>query len=134
MAYRDRHYCMSCGNTSYVKVYEHEVASFRVDLIAAQERAAEMEWKVAAAIYRIRQSEEQAEAFLRITNRPDYDPFYLDEEREPTDEELREAEQWLNNPPSPSGNFVSGGQAEAGYGTLDLEGFTWQDERNSKPL
>lgn len=90
MTYSDTYRCVACRNTSYVIVYEDEAAKFRLDVADAREAKDIIEWEVAAAIYRIDETEEEIDAFLALTTLPEYQgTFYLDE---PTDDELREIE------------------------------------------
>lgn len=122
--WKNGYFCSSCPNTSYVKVYESEVAEFRVDLALAKavKEITEAEEEVNRLYKKYRLNDELLEAFIEIIERPEYDPAY---DREPTDEELRaieaeneaaEIRDWLGEPPT------AREQRDAAYGVLDLDG------------
>ena len=99
MTYSDKLRCISCRNTSYVIVYEHWAADFRRDVAAAHEELKDLfAWELAAAIEGVDATEAEVDAFLALTERPEYNStFYLD--TEPTDDDLRAIDAWLASEP-----------------------------------
>ena len=85
-----------------------------------QIKRAELEWQIVCRDEGINATEAQVDALLAILERPEYDAT---PEQEQQAAESARIDEWLS----------SGEQADASYGTLDIEGHSWRDERNSRP-